>query len=89
MVARFEGVQIIRMDDGEPTTDDEIRIFVARKVGELQADIAKLIAILNFLAPPEQVRRCRVLTYLILGWLVLLTVLLAVHALLSAGLPGS
>lgn len=73
----------------EPTTDDEIRAFVGRKVGELQADIAKLIATLNFLAPPERVRQYRRLTYLIVAWLTILTIVLIGHALLSAGLLGS
>lgn len=88
MVARFCHGDITRMDDPEPTTDEEIRTFVARKVGELHADLAKLIATIDYLAPPGQVRRYRWLTYGILLWLIILTVVLIGHALFSAGLIG-
>lgn len=80
--------KIGRMPDEQPATDEEIRIFVARKVGELQAEIAKLIATINLLAPPKQVKRYRLLTYLILVWLIVLTVILIGHALFPAGLIG-
>lgn len=85
MVACFLAGGIVRMDE-QPTSEDELRDFVARKVGALQADIAKLIAILSLWAQPATVQRYRLLTWGILVWLALLTVILIVHALLSAGL---
>lgn len=76
------------MSEDEPTTDEEIRAFVARKVGDLHADIAKLIAILSLWAQPATAQRYRLLTYSILVWLIILTVILVGHALFSAGLIG-
>lgn len=90
MVAGFDLAGIGRMPDDEqqPTSEDELRAFVARKVGELHADIAKLTAILSLWAQPQVVQRYRLLTYGILVWLALLTVVLIGHTLFSAGLFG-
>lgn len=73
-------------DDEQRTSEDELRAFVAYKVGVLQADIAKLIAILSLWAQPATVQRYRLLTWGILVWLALLTVILIGHTLFSAGL---
>lgn len=75
------------MPENEPTTDEEIRVFVGRKVGELHADLAKLIAILSLWAQPTTVQRYRLLTYGILIWLIILTIVLVAHVVLfPAGL---
>ena len=76
-------------DDEQPTSEDESHRFMARKLGDLHAELAKLTAIFSLWAQPQVVQRYRLLTWGILIWLALLTVLLAVHALLSTGLFGS
>jgi len=88
MVAWFCRGGITHMDEPEPTSEDELRAFVARKVGDLHADIAKLTAILSLWAQPATVQRYRLLTWGILLWLIVLTVILVGHALFSAGLIG-
>lgn len=70
----------------EPTTEEEFRAFVAREVGKLHADVAKLVAILSLWAQPATARRYRIVTWTIILWLAALTLVLAAHALLSAGL---
>lgn len=74
--------------DEQPTSEDELRSFVVRKLGDLQAEFAKMTAILSLWAQPAVVRRYRLLTWGILIWLVVLTVILIGHALFSAGLIG-
>lgn len=85
MIAYLISGKIVQMAD---PTEEEIKTFVAHQIGLLQADLAKLISVLNLLVQPERVRRYRWLTYLILVWLMLLTALLIGHALYTAGLVG-
>lgn len=71
--------------------EDEVRIFVARKIGELQAEFARLIATLNLLTPIQAGKlagRNRILLYVVIGLNILLMLALALHILWSAGWFG-
>lgn len=77
------------MDDEQPpTSEDELRAFVSRKIGDLQADFAKLIATLSLLTPVQAgnlAGRNRRLLYVLIVLVVLLYILLGLHAAATAG----
>lgn len=67
---------------------DETRLFVARKLGELRADMAKLVATLDLVTPVQMGRlasRNRHLLYLAVALLIILIIIVAAHAAYSAG----
>lgn len=79
------------MTEPEQPDEGELRIFVARKVGELQAEFARLIATLNLLTPIQAGKlagRNRVLLYILITLNILLMLVLALHILWSAGWFG-
>lgn len=75
------------MGDDTPQDEAELRAFVGRKVGELQAEFARLIATLNLLTP-IQAGRNRTLLYILIGLNILLMLAFALHIVWSAGWLG-
>lgn len=77
-------------DEQRPPDEDE-RAFVARKLGELYAELAKLIATFHVVTPTEMgglARRNRWRLNIIIILLALLIVVLLLHAAFSAGWLG-
>jgi hypothetical protein len=75
----------------EPTNDEELRAFVASKLGEMRAELAHLIATLNLLTPVQAntlSARNRHLLYVVIALLLVLIAILATHAAISAGWLG-
>lgn len=71
--------------------DDDIRAFMARKLGEMYAEVAKLIAAMQVATPTEMgrlARRNRYLLYIAVALLIVLIIVLAAHAVFSAGWRG-
>lgn len=75
----------------EPIGEDESRAFVAQKLGDLQAQLSKLIAILNLSAPVQANRFSggnRRLLIILIVLVSLLYVLLGLHVAWTAGWLG-
>ena len=89
MVAGFEATRIVHMaDDEQPANEDELRMFVAQKLGDLQAEFTRLVATLHLLTPVQAgnlAGRNRRLLYVLIALVVVLIVLLAAHIIGSAG----
>lgn len=76
----------------EPTDEDTLRVFVAQKLGGLQAQFLELIATLNFLvpvAPDRSLVRIRRLLYFLIVLVIGSYVLLGLHVAWTAGWLGS
>lgn len=76
------------MSDPEPTSEDELRTFVAQKLGDLQAQLSKLIATLNLLTPERANQLSSGNRRLLIALIVLvlvLYVLLGLHVAWTAG----
>lgn len=82
-----------------PTDEDELRSFVAEKLGDLQGQFSKLIATLNLIAPGEtdqqaraeqadQSMRIRRLLYILIVLVSLLYILFGLHVAWTAGWLG-
>ena len=75
--------------DEQPRDEDELRSFVATKLGDLQGQFSKLIATLNLLTPAQPDRRVRRMLYLVIVLVIVLYVLLGLHVAWTAGWLGS
>lgn len=75
-------------DDEQPSNDDQLRAFVAQKLGDLQAEFARLIAALNLITPVQANQlsaRNRRLLYVLIVLVVVLYILLGLHIAVTAG----
>lgn len=88
MLSQFAYGKIRHMDGSD---NEETTRLIIRKIGDLQADLAKFIATLNLLSPmqiDQLARTNRRLLFVLIGIDIAVIVLLAVHLSFSAGLLG-